>query len=281
MILLSNNWVVDNLVDTLTVWQEGMDGMWTVITAKPQDFQGGHIWSVIETIHGGLQATGVALLVLFFLAGVMKTCGSFAELKRPEHALKIFVRFAVAKGVVTYGMELMLSIFSIVQGIITNIMGSSGLGETTALTLPDGVLNAILDCGFFESIPLWIVTLIGTIAVLVMSLVMRLTVYGRIFKLYMYCAISPIPLATFAGEPTQNIGKSFVKSYAAVCLEGAVIVLACIIFSFFSTSPSVSEAGTSAVTIVWRYIFSIVFGGLVLVGSVKMSDRLVHEMMGL
>lgn len=279
--MLSNNWVVDNLVDTLTVWQEGMDGMWTVITAKPQDFQGGHIWSVIETIHGGLQATGVALLVLFFLAGVMKTCGSFAELKRPEHALKIFVRFAVAKGVVTYGMELMLSIFSIVQGIITNIMGFSGLGETTALKLPDGVLNAILDCGFFESIPLWIVTLIGTIAVLVMSLVMRLTVYGRIFKLYMYCAISPIPLATFAGEPTQNIGKSFVKSYAAVCLEGAVIVLACIIFSFFSTSPSVSEAGTSAVTIVWRYIFSIVFGGLVLVGSVKMSDRLVHEMMGL
>ena len=70
----------------------------------------------------------------------------------------------------------------------------------------------------------------------VLSFVMILSVYGRFFKMYMYTAIAPVPLSTFAGEPTQNIGKSFLKSYASVCMEGAIIVLACIIFSVFPIS---------------------------------------------
>ena len=106
-------------------------------------------------------------------------------------------------------------------------------------------------------------------------------VYGRFFKLYMYTAIAPIPLATFAGEPTQNIGKSFLKSYAAVCLEGAIIVLACIIFSVFAASPPVVNASAAATTMVWTYIGELIFNMLILVGAVKMSDRIVREMMGL
>ena len=66
-----------------------------------------------------------------------------------------------------------------------------------------------------------------------------MTVYGRFFKLYMYTALAPIPLSTFAGEPSQNVGKYFIKSSCAVCLEGAVIVLSCIIFSLFASSPPV------------------------------------------
>ena len=108
-----------------------------------------------------------------------------------------------------------------------------------------------------------------------------MTVYGRFFKLYMYSALAPIPLSTFAGEPTQNVGRSFIKSYCAVLFEGAVIVLACIIFSLFASSPPVVDADASAVTMVWKYIGELVFNMLVLVGTVKMSDRIIREMMGL
>ena len=109
----------------------------------------------------------------------------------------------------------------------------------------------IEDCGFFESIPLWAVTLIGGLFIWVLSFVMILSVYGRFFKLYMYTAISPIPLSTFAGEPTQNVGKSFLKSYAGVCLEGAIIVLACIIFSVFASSSPVVDPNAAAASMVW------------------------------
>ena len=212
---------------------------------------------------------------------MVKTCGSFKDVKKPEHALKLFVRFALAKGVITYGMELMLALFNIVQGTISTIMNAAGFGTPEQTTLPAEMVTTIEDCGFFESIPLWAVTLIGGLFITVLSFILIMTVYGRFFKLYMYTALAPIPLSTFAGEPTQNVGKSFIKSYCAVLLEGAVIVLACIIFSVFASSPPVVNPDAAAVTQVWAYIGELVFNMLVLVGAVKMSDRIIREMMGL
>ena len=97
----------------------------------------------------------------------------------------------------------------------------------------------------------------------------------------LYTAIAPIPLAAFAGAPTQQIGKSFLKSYAAVCLEGAIILLACVIFSIFAESPPAVDPQAAPVTMVWSYVGELVFNMLVLVGAVKMADRIVKEMMGL
>ena len=180
-----------------------------------------------------------------------------------------------------YGLELMMAIFDIVQGMISTIMKSAGVFGNNKATLPKEMISAIEDCGFFESIPLWAVTLIGSLVITVLSFIMILTVYGRFFKLYIYTAIAPVPLSAFAGEPSQSVGKSFIKSYAAVCLEGAVIVLACIIFSLFASSPPVVNPDAAAVSMVWSYIGELVFNMLVLVGAVKMADRVVREMMGL
>ena len=278
---MSDNWIVQNLENALRVWNEKLAEIWSIITQSSETFKNGSIWSVITSIHGALQAIGYALLVLFFVIGIMKTCGSFAEVKKPEHAVKLFIRFAVAKGVITYGLELMLAFVSVIQGIISTIMISAGYGGAAETVLPEEIITAVEDCGFFESIPLWAITLIGSLFVWVLSFVMILSVYGRFFKLYMYTAIAPIPLSTFAGEPTQNVGKSFLKSYAGVCLEGAIIVLACIIFSVFASSPPVVDATATAASMVWSYIGELIFNMLILVGAVKMADRIVREMMGL
>lgn len=277
----SGNWIIDNLNNALKTWNDKLSEIWNLLTQSPENFKGGGIWNVVVTIHGGLQAIGYALLVLFFVIGVVKTCGSFAEIKKPEHAIKLFIRFVISKTVITYGLDLMLAMFAIVQGIVSKIMQSSGFGSSEQSVLPDEVVTAINNCGFFESIPLWAVTLIGGLFITVLSFIMIMSVYGRFFKLFMYTAIAPIPLASFAGEPTQNVGKSFLKSYAAVCLEGAIIVLACIIFSVFASSPPAVDASASAVTMVWSYVGELIFNMLVLVGAVKMSDRIVREMMGL
>ena len=278
---MSDNWIVQNLENALETWNEKLSEIWTLITTSPQNFKGGSIWGVIVNINGAVQAIGLALLVLFFVIGMVKTCGSFTEVKKPEHALKLFIRFALAKGAITYGMELMLALFNIGQGVITTIMNAAGFGNPQQTALPAEMITTIEDCGFFESIPLWAVTLIGGLFVTVLSFIMIMTVYGRFFKLYMYTALAPIPLAAFAGEPSQNIGKSFIKSYCAVLLEGAVIVLSCIIFSVFASSPPVVDTNAAAVTQVWSYVAELIFNMLVLVGAVKMSDRIIREMMGL
>ena len=277
---MSDNWVVQNLENALNSWNEKMSEIWQLVTQSPEDFKGGSIWSVIVNIHGAVKAIGLALLVLFFVVGVMKTCGSFAELKKPEHAIKLFVRFAIAKGVVTYGLELMMALFKIVQGLISTIMNASGLGTADQTMLPAEMVTAIEDCGFFESVPLWAVTLIGSLVITVLSFIMIMSVYGRFFKLYLYTALAPVPLSTFAGEPTQNVGKSFIKSYAAVCLEGAVIILACVVFSLFASSPPEINPDAAPVSMVWSYIAELIFNMLILVGAVKMADKIVHEMLG-
>ena len=278
---MSDNWVVQNLQNALGTWNDKLAEVWQLMTMSPENFKGGGIWNIILNINGAMQAIGLALLVLFFLAGVVQTSANLTDVKRPEHALKLFLRFAIAKGVVTYGLELMMAVFEIVQGIISKIMRTSGLGGASKTSLPSEMIDAIEDCGFFESIPLWAVTIIGSLFITILSFIIIMTVYGSFFKLYMYTAIAPIPLATFAGQSTQNVGRSFVKSYAAVCLEGAIIVLACVIFSMFAATPPVVDADAAPTAMVWKYIGELVFNMLVLVGSVKMSDRIIREMMGL
>jgi len=279
--MASGNWIVDNLNNALNTWNEKLGEIWHLITQSPTEFKGGAVWNVIVNIHGAVQAIGLGLLVLFFVIGVMKTLGSFAELKRPEVAIKVFIRFILAKAAITYGLELMIALFRIVQGLMSTIMGASGIGGGTPTVLPQEVIDAINKVGFFESIPLWAVTLIGGLFITVLSFIMIMSVYGRFFKLYLYTAIAPVPLSAFAGEPSQNVGKSFIKSYCAVCLEGAIIVLACIIFSVFASSPPAVDSSAAAVTQVWSYVGELIFNMLVLVGAVKMADRVVREMMGL
>ena len=277
----SSNWVVQNLQNALTTWNDKLSEIWLLITQSPEEFKDGTIWNVITNIHGALQAIGYSLLVLFFVVGIMKTCGNFAEMKRPEIAVKMFIRFILAKASIDYGLELMMALIDIVQGIVSKIMAASGLSAVSQTVLPDSIVTAIEDCGFWESVPLWAVTLIGSLFITVLSFVMIMTVYGRFFKIYLYTAIAPVPLSSFAGEPSSSVGKSFIKSYTAVCLEGAIIVLGCIIFSLFADSPPVVDEAAAAVNQVWSYVGELIFNMIVLVGTVKMADRVVKEMMGL
>lgn len=275
------NWIIENLNNALETWANYLNLIWDLLTQSPQDFKGGGIWRVVVDINGGLMAIGTALLVLFFVVGVVKTCGSFTEVKKPEHAIKLFIRFILAKLAVTSCIELLTALLTIVQGVMISIKANSGLTQASTYTVPSEIINAVEDVGFMQSIPLWFISVLGSLFITVLSFVMILTVYGRFFKLFMYTAIAPIPLSSFAGQPSSNIGKSFVKSYAAVCLEGAIIILACVIFTVYASSQPYAPTTDSAYTQIWKYELEIIFNMLVLVGSIKMSDRIVREMMGL
>lgn len=275
----TGNWIVDILNYTLSFWSDALRTIWDVLTTSPQNFRGGTVWRVMSGIQGGLKGIAYALLVLFFLVGVVRTTTNFAEIKRPEVALKLFIRFAVAKAVVTYSMDLMTGVYRIVQGILTSISGHVGSFITDGARVPDAIQQKIMECSFLDSIPLWIVSVIGALIICVLSFVMILTVYSRFFKLFMYTAVAPVPLSSFAGEGTSQVGRQFLKSYAGVCLQGAVIIIACIIFSVVAETPTVTTGG-DATSMVWSWLIQTVFYFLVLVGAVRMSDRVVKEMIG-
>ena len=278
---MSDNWIVANLENAFETWNDKMDEIWTLVTTSPENFKGGAVWSVIQTINGGLQAIGLGLLVLFFAMSIFKSTASFRDFQRPEYALKHFIRFVAAKVAVTYAMDLMTTIYTICGGVVTEIAGSLGGVGSAAVSLPSAIESAVEDAGFWASIPLWLVTILGSLFITVLAFIMIMSVYGRFFRRYMYTALAPVPLSAFAGEGTSEIGKHFVKSYVGVCLEGAVIILACIIFSAFSSASTPSiDTSITTVTMIWKYIGEVIFNMLVLVGLIKGSDRIIKEMLG-
>ena len=278
---MSDNWIVANLENAFATWNDKMTEIWGLVTMSPQAFKGGNIWRIVTGINGGLQAIGYGLLILFFAMSIFKSTASFRDFQRPEYALKHFIRFVAAKVAITYALDLMTVIYSICGGVVESIAGSLGGIGGAAVTLPAAIETAVEDAGFWASIPLWLVTILGSLFITVMSFIMIMTVYGRFFRLYMYTALAPVPLSTFAGEGTSQMGKSFVKSYVGVCLEGAVIVLSCLIFSAFaSTSAPTLDTDITTVTMIWKYIGEVIFNMLVLVGLIKGSDRIVKEMLG-
>ena len=261
---------------------EKLAEMWSLLTTSPQSFKEGAIWSVISTINGVLVAIGTALLVLFFTIGVIKTCGSFAELKKPETAVKVFIRFCVAKWLIDNCLSILVNFVTIIQSIISDVTETSSIGTALEFAIPSDVQSTFEGIGILDgAIPVWAVCFISHLAMIVIAIVLLLTVYGRFFRIYMYTAIAPIPLSTLAGQPTENIARSFLKSYAGVCLQGVVIVLACIIFTAFAATAPEMDTTLEPLEMVWKYVSDLIFNLLILLGLVKGSDRIIHDMMGL
>lgn len=249
---MSDNWVVSTLEDALNNWNNKLAEIWSLVSQTPESFRGGEIWTVIVNIHNALVGFGYGLLVLFFAMGVFRSAASFRELQRPEFALRHFIRFLLAKVAVGSSLELITAIYKICGGVVSTVMGGIGSAISTTATLPDKIVEAIEDVSFLESIPLWLVSLLGSLLITILSYVLILTVYGRFFKIFIYTALAPLPLASFAGEATSRTGQTFLKSYVGVCMEGAVIVLSCVIYSAFLSGGSTAlDESLPAVTMVW------------------------------
>ena len=246
---MSDNWIVSNLESALTGWNDKLAEMWALLTQSPETFKGGTIWNLILNVHNALVGIGYGLLVLFFAMAIFQSAASFRDFQRPEYVLRHLIRFILAKTAVGRCMEIMTAIFNICGGITQTVMSGLGGSITTAASLPSEIVTAIEDVGLLGSIPLWLVSLLGTLFITVMSFILLLTVYGRFFRLYMFTALAPLPLASFAGQTTSSSGRAFIKSYIGVCMEGAVIVLACLIYSaFLSSSAPAVDSSLPAVT---------------------------------
>jgi len=275
------NGVTDILKTALEKWNDSLGEILFILTRSPEEFKGGGIWSIILTLHNALIGAGLGLLVLFFLFGVVKNGITFADIKRPEVFLRLLVQFVLAKAAVTYSMELMKLLLDVVRDITGTMIRTAWDGSALLAELPASLDAAIDSLNFMEQTLMWLVGLLAALVIIVLSFVMLMSVYGCFFKIYMHMAIAPIPIAAFAGEATQRIGVSFVRSFAAVCAEGALIVLACIIFSAFASAPPVVPQSASAMSQVWQYIVEVIFNILVLVGTIKMANQLSQKMLGI
>jgi hypothetical protein len=279
----------DLLQIALNFWSTAMNEIYLLLGLAPDEFKSGVVWELITLLHGAMQSIGYALLVIFFLVGVIKTTASFAEMKRPEMIFKLFLRFAIAKALIQYSLEILVMLYRVAQVMIRAVARVSGgtdidIVSYPALTVPPEIVTALADVSTIQKLLLWMLGLIGVLIIVGCSFVIILTVYGRFFRLFLYTAIAPIPLAGVAGSPTQSMGISFIRNYAGVCLEGVIIIMSCAIYGVLTKGGAILPsfvADANAFAILLAYIVETIFNLIILLITIKTASQIVKEMMGL
>lgn len=299
------NWTIDFLNNAFKVIKKAVKYCVKILTTSPMKYMAesgatesgtSAVWNAMEIINGALQGIATALLILFFTIGVMRTTATLAEFKRPEHAIKMLLRLALAKAAVTYSMLIVSKIVEIVQIIINKLGGLMNVEEIaktygkTNIHTTDQLIDSIFsvpqsvhdlfqgDVGTFNRIGLWLISLLGSIAMYVLAMMLVLVIMGRFFKIYLHAAFAPIPLSFFAGEPTANVGKSYIRSLATACMQGAIAILAFNIFFHMvaGANASVNPNGNAAEEI-WGFVFRNIMNVLMLLGIIKISDQITKE----
>ena len=180
--------------------------------------------TIIDTAMSAVEGVALVLVSMFF---AIQLCNDAMLLKIQsyEQVFKLFFKFILAKVLVQNARGLM--------GIIYNGFNqiAASLGETTygflsgfnadaLITKPEdaGLLNLNYLVKYVEAMPVYLI-LMGA------CWMINLILIGRLFEIIVYTVISPIPLATFAGEGWHDSAKAFIKSYAAVCIQGLIVVI--------------------------------------------------------
>lgn len=282
---------IENLLNySLKIWANTLSVIIKVLTTPLDQMFDGTVWKVIKTVCQALEAVGTTILIICFLMGVVSALSSMVDTRRGENAAKVFIRFIIAKEVVTRGLEIMLGIMSLSQSIISKIIKATGIEKTISKAagsnnVPSEIIDSISDAKLMTRIGCWLIALLGVVVMVAVCIIILLTVYSRFFKVYIYTAISPIPLATFGAVSTSKVGKGFLRSYGAICLEAVVIILACVIFSAITQSTAglgldgVISGGADASSKLLNYSIQHIISMLILLAVVKASDRLVREFM--
>ena len=272
---------VNFLQDALTFWNEKYTEVVSMLTTTPTGFQNGALWSVVRSVYNAISAVGLALVVLCWVVGVVKSVGTFTELKRPEVSVKVIVRLVIVQYVVTHALSIMMQFIKLANGIIETVSEATGTSTTMDLTVPQEIIDATSSLGWIKAIGPWCLSLVCMLLIMAMSFIILLTVYGRFFKIFIYTAVAPISLAGFAGEPTSGMGKSFVRAYLSVLMEGVVIVLACAVYTAFAKSVPTVDADAGASTMILKYTAQLAFQMLILVATVRGCDHMARELTGL
>lgn len=272
---------VDLLQDALDIWNEYYTKIITVLTTSPESLYSS-VWNAMKTVNNYLSAIGVALVVIFFYIGLTKNVIRLEELKRPANFFGLFIRLVLAQAFVANSSQLLLKIMEIIQGCIvgiSNLFGGFGSGGRVT-TVPNEIVTLAREADWISGLGIWVLALIGAVLIWAVSLIMLLLVYMRFFRIYIYTAIAPLPLATLAGENTSRTARSFLMTYIGACLQGVIIAIAFIIFIKVANTGFSVDSSKGVASIIFSYIGTIFMQLLLLVITVRSSEKTVRDIIG-
>lgn len=257
----------------------------SVLLTDPRTLMDGVPWNVVVQVQEGLKGVGYGLLIFFFLYSLFKYSSSFKEITPPSIAGYI-LRFLAAKLTIDYAADLCGAFLNLGMRIGTIVTTSSDASAMmNNITISDSVKQMVEQMTFFESLGVMIIATLAFVVTFACCIFFLITVYGRFFRVYIHVALSPVMTAGFGGEATSSMGRQYVRSLLAVCLEMAVMLLA---VGISTSMINGIEAGSglniwnSSVPFgaVMDYITTALFSTGLMVASTAGARRLISSMMG-
>lgn len=283
----------------LNIWQGMFADMFVHLRTAPSEFGGGAVWDVITNINEGLKGIGYGLLILFFLMSLFKTTTNFKEISL-QNVIGWIVRFLLVKIFIDYSMMILEFFISISMGV-NNVIFTMGSTALVNVEMPQGLVEAAQEFSqgnplevilmALETVPLFLLSFISIIVVFVAGIVLIVTVYLRFFKVFIFTALAPVPLSTFGSTETSSIGKHFLKSYAAICLEICIITIACVIFNaLMSSNVMIFDSWKYVGDTEWagkqfwdqavNFIFTLALQSVILTTAVIGVNKMARDLIG-
>lgn len=214
---------------------------------------------------------------------------SKVDMLKWEHGLKMGVKMCLAKAAMDFAPNLLEACYVQASKFITEIgSGSSVTLYSTCQAPIETAINGVTGLG--NAISLLGTAIILQIAIKLCGIIVVVMAYGRMFEVLAHVIVSPIPVAFLPlgdgnGNGYSRITTRFLKSFAAVCLQG-VLMIACIhLFgilvdtAFDTMANNISTSSLKNTTKVSDLCFSMIMFAVILVMSITKCSSWAKSIM--
>ena len=162
---------------------------------------------------------------------------------------KYIIKMWIAVWLVSHAFEFSMAVFDVAQHMVNKAAGVINTSATVSGNQIVAMIDSLKDKGLGELVMILFETSLIKVAIQVISIVIMLVVYGRMFEIYIYSSVSAIPFATMGNKEWGQIGTNYIKGLFAIGLQGLFLMVCLGIYAVLVKTIKITDIHTSTFTI--------------------------------
>ena len=235
------------------------------------------VWNSVITLSNALKPFCYVVIGICLLIEIAQVAAK-VDIIKWEHGLKLCLKMVFARLCIDIAPTFLRACYN--QATIwinsaTSVGSYTNLGSLMTRDVQTQISNI---SGIFSVIGLLASCLVLSMAIKVCGLLVQVIAFGRMFELYVYLAVSPLPCAFFplgdgSGGGMSRVTTKFFKNFIAVCLQGVMIIICIRIFymivgTALTTLVATAVGGSDPTTVISDLCYTMLMAGIVLVMAV-------------
>lgn len=158
---------------------------------------------------------------------------------------KYMIKMWITVWLVSHAFTFSMAVFDVAQHLVNQAAGVINTSATVSGDQIVQMVEGLKDKGLGELVMILFETSLVKVAIQVMSVVIMLVVYGRMFEIYVYCSVSAIPFATMGNKEWGQIGTNYIKGLFAIGLQGLFLIICLGIYAVLVKTIKITDIHAS------------------------------------